>query len=113
MFPLQYRTKCNDHNTSQPWMIESLLKQCKTKNQLHKLAIRGNISWKTYATLRNKLSNLIRKQKNRYFYTSVEKHKNNSSAIWKIINKCVGRETNTSFNSDLSADQLEDFFYLG
>ena len=64
-------------------MTELLLKHCKIKNQLYKSAICGNISWKTYATFQNKLTNLVHKQKNSYFYTSVEKDKNNSSAIWK------------------------------
>jgi hypothetical protein len=74
-----------------PWITPALVKSCNTRRKLYIKALTKKIPWHVYSKYRNKLNSLIRAAKKHYICRFVSVHKQNSSAMWNMINNHCGR----------------------
>ena len=74
-----------------PWITCSLLNCIRRKNRLHKKSMQkpteANVS--KYKNYRNRLNSLLRRAKQNYFSTQLDKEKRNMKNTWKILNSIL------------------------
>ena len=101
----------NSFQSKQPWMTASLLKSIKHKNVLYHQYLSKKICKQVYASYKNTLINLIRQRKREYYYNFINEHRNNSKAIWDVMNKLLGRSNKGSLSNAISdPNKLNSFF---
>ena len=94
-FPLRTKMVTNRFFKN-PWMTKEVRKLSEARKQYHSLYIAGVVSHSEYATYRNKVTALLRKQKISYYKNCFSRNANNMKASWNLIrNICYGRQANT------------------
>ena len=94
-----------------PWMTPGLLKCVQKQKTLYKRHLENpqdiHISDK-YKNYRNKLQEILRRTKENYFKTKCEEYKNNTSKLWKMINRITHKLNDKSSAVEyLKIDQIE------
>ena len=82
------------------------------RNHLHKIAVKTNNpdKWNEYRTIRNKITNTIRKTKKSYYKTKIETVDNNPKSIWNLLKQVLPSNKYTSHKPTITAQTLNDFF---
>ena len=82
-----------------PWITYSLLKCIVKKDKLYKIFCtkRNELIERKFKRYRNKLNAILKRAKKQYYCDLLQKHKNNLSKVWKIINDLIGRNKNKTF----------------
>ena len=70
----------------------------------------GKFSLDTYKKYKNISTILLHNAKQNYFINFVNKHKQNSHALWSLINRHLGRNVKSSCNLNTTPDKLNDYF---
>ena len=89
--PLRRNNRNKNKQARQPWISKSLLRSINRKNNLY-YRFRSNpteVTRKKYTNYRNILTTLLRIEKNRYFFSQFDLHKNNMKDTWKTINNVL------------------------
>ena len=90
-------TKKNPNKKSEePWLTKGLQNACKKKNTLYKsyLIKQDKESEKRYKTYKNKLTTILRKEKQDYYRELLCASKDNIKETWNIINDVLKRKSN-------------------
>ena len=108
-----------------PWITKGLLNSIKTKNKLYKECKKRPTERRItkFKVFRNKLHNLIRISKRKFYENKFQKSKNDMKKTWKTINNILGRKKNaliqaqfknshgeTISDPQLIANDFNDFF---
>jgi len=112
-----------------PWATTELIKAIRDRDLLHLKIKKHNANDKLknyYKNFRNKVTQLIRNAKNKYYKSELEKANGNPKMSWKLINKFIGRghkqnimkntilhdgiELNLKENSQIISNKFNDFF---
>ena len=92
--PLKKLSRKEAKTRSKPWLTKGLLKSIKTKNllfcQCYKQQKMHLIS--KYKNYLNKLTRLKQVAKKNYYQNELNKHKNNLSKQWKLINEIISHK---------------------
>ena len=78
----------------EPWMSKGLHKCHKKQQQLYKITLRQSCTYveqQRYKTYRNKLKQIQRKAKEDYYKSKCTEYRNNTSRLWKMINKMTNK----------------------
>ena len=78
----------------EPWMSKGLHKCYKKQHQLYKITLRqfrSDLEKQRYKTYRNKLKQIQRKAKEDYYKAKCIEYRNNTSRLWKMINKMTNK----------------------
>ena len=94
-----------------PWISMGLLKCLRKQHKLYKhfLANRNDdVLLQKYRTYRNKLQQIIRREKERYYQDKCMEYRQNTSKLWKLVNKLSNKENDkTNIVEYLKIDNLE------
>ena len=103
-----YRVK-NSNNT---WINNDILELIYKRNHLHKIAVKTNNpdKWNEYRTIRNKITNTIRKTKKSYYKTKIETVDNNPKSIWNLLKQVLPSNKYTSHKPTITAQTFNDLF---
>jgi hypothetical protein len=85
--------------TDPPWMNGDIRRAIRKRNQLQRQAKKSNlpVHWANFRKSRNKIINLIRRQKELYFDNLIAKLKSRQTSArdwWKYASQLVGRNSN-------------------
>ena len=83
-----------------PWLTKGLLQCYKKQKTLYKESLKRNSTEQDvnkYRTYRNKLKEIIRRNKEQYFKGKCIEYRQNTSRLWKMINKLLNK-TNDKTN---------------
>ena len=74
-----------------PWITKRLQNACKKKNKLYRDFIkqRTEEAENKYKCYKNKLTNILRTSKKKYYHKLLDDNKNNVREIWKILNNVI------------------------
>ena len=78
----------------EPWMSKGLYKCHKKQQQLYKITLKQSstdVEQQRYKTYRNKLKQIQRKAKEDYYKAKCIEYRNNTSRLWKMINKMTNK----------------------
>ena len=108
-FPLR-NIRTNKKDELCPYITTGLKNSIKERKRLERLSIKWPLSFKEkYKTFRNKLTNLLRIAKNKYYIEDLKSKQGNSKATWKILNTVLGKPVSSKdhtfidLNSDISS----------
>ena len=90
------RVFVNNKSRNEPWFTQGLHISSVQCDKLYKKCVgkhKDDPTWVRYRMYRNCYNKAIRRAKKVYFTTAITKYKNNSSALWNIIKKAVGKCT--------------------
>ena len=94
-----------------PWMTAGLLKCISKQKSLYKKSMENPHSIQMmdkYKKYRNKLQEILRRTKEQYFRTKCEEFRNNTSKLWKMINRITHNLNDKSSVVDyLKIDQID------
>ena len=90
-------TKTKKKNIRKPWITPSLLR-CTKKHKLYKRFLRNRTSCneKKYKDYRNKLNNLLRHAKKKFYSSKLKENQNNMKDMWSVINTLLNKPSNES-----------------
>ena len=97
-FPITCKT-ISSKRIERPWLSNGLITSIKNKNKLFKNFKLGISSEQNYKTYKNKLVNLLKTAKKRYYLKLFNSYKSNTKKIWQAINsltKTKSRQTKIS-----------------
>ena len=95
-FPLKSK-EIRQSRLGKNYITPGILKSIKEKHRLERLASKWPLTYQQrYKIYRNKLNNTIRKAKDNYYTSSLNKEQGNSKTTWKILNEILHRNKNTS-----------------
>ena len=80
-----------------PWLSIGIYKCHKKQQQLYKRTLKQSstdVDHLRYKTYRNKLKQVQRKAKEDYYRTKCTEYRNNTSRLWKMINKLTNKTNN-------------------
>lgn len=85
------KVKVKPKNKQNLWMTKGLVKACKKKEQLYKDFIKHRTKDKAYKykQYRNRLTTIIREQKQNYYRILLGKYKANIKATWDVIKEVI------------------------
>ena len=96
-----------------PWMSPGLLKCVHKQKQLYKghmKAPQDTLLMDKYKNYTNKLQQILRKTKEDYYKTKCQEYRNNTSRLWKMINRITNKLNDKSSAVDyLKIDQIETY----
>ena len=108
-FPLQISHKSNKLKLKKPRMTAGLLKSFQTRLSLYKEYMASKISKHVYTDYRNKLTKLIKIEKQNFYKNYFTKNYKNITKIWEFLKSNLERnEINKQLNIDV--DTLNNFF---
>ena len=82
-----------------PWITDEIKKLIKEKNKLYNKFCRRPITFgPQYRSCRNRLNNLIKSTKRRYFRSKLHNSMSDSKKTWNILNELLGRNTKSKHN---------------
>ena len=120
-FPLRTKFVTNRYFKN-PWITTEVRKISEARKQYHSLYIAGIVSHSEYATYRNKVTALMRKQKESYYKQCFTRNANNPKASWSLIRKiCSEHQLNKinkiklndqTFNNDLEIASVFNNFFV-
>ena len=86
-----------------PWITKGLLKSIETKNKLYKECKKQPTEKRItkFKEFRNKLHNLIRISKRKFYDNKFQKSRNDMKKTWKTINNILGRKKNALTQAQL------------
>lgn len=112
-FPLITKTIRNTH-FSKPYITSEIKNLIKERNKLQRKSLKWPITYgKQYRKLRNKINQMIQKEKSRYFKTKLEESKSDVRKSWSVINEVLNRKTrDDSYPASalLTPDQFNEHF---
>ena len=84
-----------------PWITKGILRSIHIRNRLFKLTKTNPsvININKYKRYRNKLTSVIRLARKTYYSNELNKNKNNTNSVWKLINTLIGKNSKTD-NTD-------------
>ena len=84
-----------------PWITKGILRSIHIRNRLFKLTKTNPsvININKYKRYRNKLTSVIRLARKTYYSNEMNKNKNNTNSVWKLINTLIGKNSKTD-NTD-------------
>ena len=98
--------------TKQPWLTTGLKNHFRVKNKMYYDMLYKRCTLNEYKKYRNKLNSLLRIAKRNYCQEFVNRHKQNSKALWNMINLSLNRKfTKNRSNISKSPDELHNFFF--
>ena len=79
-----------------PFFTKGILTSLKKQKRLYKhmLEVKTDASKEKYTNYRNQLKKIMRKWKSKYLHDKCTEYKQDSSKLWKLINRMIGRENN-------------------
>ena len=80
--------------TQAPWMSKGIIGQLQKRDLMLKLAKRSASAadWKKYKSARNKVTNMIKTAKYKFYKNCFENQENNPKGIWKTIKSLMGND---------------------
>ena len=107
-FPLRTKFVTNRYFKN-PWITKKVKKLSEARKKYHSLYIAGIVSHSEYAIYRNKVTSLMRKQKELYYEQCFTRNANNIKASWKLIrNICSEQQTNKITEIKLNEETFKD-----
>ena len=107
----------------QPRLTSEITSAIRDRNAQLKKARTSNCSqdWQQYKSMRNRVTNLIRKSKNTYNQRLIERNCNNSKSFWKIVlqilpfnmknrSSCIMVDGNLVSDPETIAESFNDYF---
>ena len=104
-----YRIKGN----SLPWVNQSVVNAMKERNRLYEIAVKekDNTSYNKYRESRNRVTKLIRDEKQKYFMDRVNNvNKMSSNDLWKSVKMLLGNDNKDCVPNDMTSDGFNCFF---
>ena len=96
-----------------PWMSMGLMRCLRKQHTLYKQFITNRTDTSLelrYKTYRNKLKEILRKTREKYFKDKCKEYRQNTSKLWKLINKLSNRENDkTNLIEYLKIDNIETY----
>lgn len=92
------------HNQDSQWITPGIIKAIKIRNKLHTLTRRQSFNLvliNKYKTYRNKLTDIIFKQKQNFYGDKIKRYSNNPKKIWSTI-KEITKQTLQSHQQNYS-----------
>lgn len=98
------------NSITNPWITPGLIKSIDKKDKLYKIWKKscknknktGNAEYyENYKNYRRELTNLIKRQKQQYYYKQFDKNKSDKKKTWAVINKLRGKVKNSIKSSFL------------
>ena len=85
----------------------SLLKSIKTKSAYFKAVKLGAISESVYKSYKNRLTNIVRRAKERYHQNAFKNCENNIKSTWNLINGLIAKKKSNEVISSIIVDDIE------
>ena len=89
--PVKILSKRKIKQLAKPWITKGIRTSIKIKNKLYVNGVHSK--YKYYS---NKITNLIRSSKKRYYYDFFDKNTNNMKKTWKVINELLNNQKRKS-----------------
>jgi hypothetical protein len=101
-------------NRYKPWVTNDIVQLMYRRDYLHRQMVNDpSIDIvNEYKSLRNEVHVQIQKSKKEYYHEMFRMGKGNSSSLWKELKKLSGKIPTDNVNTDLSADQFNEFFSM-
>ena len=79
-----------------PWVTPTLLRYIRKKNKMYKRYLKNKtpLNERNYKTYRNKVNNLLRHAKKRYYSNQLNEARNDIKRTWSIINTILQKSSN-------------------
>ena len=103
--PYQTVTIPFDKLIRDPWLTPGLMKCFTKQRSLYKTSIKKQASYtdiQRYKTYRNKLKEIIRRSKESYYRNKCKEFRQNTTRIWKLINRLTNKSNDKKKHSGIS-----------
>ena len=94
-FPITSKT-ISEKRFRRPWLSSGLFVSIKNKNKLFKDFKTGAATANEYKTYKNKLSNLLKTAKRKYYVQLFSNFKSNTKKLWQAINELTNKKNRQS-----------------
>ena len=109
-FPIIHKSiNLNHHN--KPYITNELKVLIKEKNRIHKKFIKKPLTFGIqYRNIRNRVNNLVKKNKYKYYQDKLNNSSKNSKDTWRVINDILHRKNpvNTKCSFDINNNCVND-----
>ena len=120
-FPLRTKFVTTRHFKN-PWITKEVKNLSNARKKYYSLYTTGIVSHAEYATYRNKVTTLMRNQKESYYKQCFSRHANNIKASWNLIRKiCSGHQVkkideikfnNLTYKNDLEIAKIFNNYFV-
>ena len=95
-----------------PWMNREIINLMYKRDNLHKKAVVSKCpdAWNNYTLCRNKVTSMIRQEKNKYFENELCNNVSSPRQFWKTINRLTGKSIHTNAPNEISAQEFNNYF---
>ena len=77
-------------DSASPWITIGISNSCQYKHVSNKKYLKGEVSYNSFKSYKNKLTSIIRERKKQYYANFCEKNRINTDIIWQQINQILG-----------------------
>ena len=84
-----------------PWITDDIVDLMKQRDNVHRAALlsKEDELWRSYRTLKNKVTHIIRKGKKEFHCNSIHENRGNSRNIWKCLKHVIPKSNKISPHS--------------
>ena len=96
-----------------PWLIKGLVQCYKKQKKLYKETLKGNSTDQDvlkYRNYRNKLKEIVRRSKEQYFKGKCMEYKQNTSRLWKMINRLLNKTNDKTNVVEYLKVEYQDYY---
>ena len=95
-----------------PWLSSGLKTSIKNKNKMFKNSKLGLVQVEEYKNYKNRINNLLKLAKKRYYIHLFTSFKTNTKKLWQAVNRLTGKKGNSSKISNIIVNNEKFQLYL-